>query len=345
MSKWSLLEHLTNSLERPRLGDKKPPNFWPSESSAVITNDYGEEVAIGKCRRQIFLRYLYDCFDFYPEKYKHFQPLIDRIQTDYVPPDKYLRWIWIQGELYEEYCVRQATLSGVHVASQVPAFYVSPHGWTLSGKIDEVVLNPTTILNSCVEYKSVYGFNGGIVLGTESERRRGLLGTPRESNLMQVAFYDFQVGKKQEGFENTRLCYGSRDTGKFAEYEIDVKQDESGEHFIHYSGLAPNTPGEVKSKISMENIFSQFTYVLNSLDSGNVPGRDYDHTYTEEQVEKKYERGELNKTISKRVEKRLEQKKEGKKRINKLPDLGDFWCKNCSFRKICYDSSNNPIAL
>jgi hypothetical protein len=347
MSNWSLLDHLTAGLEKPRFGDKKRPNFWPSEASAQVKNDHDEEVTVGKCRRAIYLRYLYDCYDFYPERYTHYAPLIERIRENYVHPDNYVRWLWIQGELYEEYCVRQATQTGVHIASQVPAFYISPGGWSLSGKIDEVVLNPETGKYSCVEYKSVYGFGGNFVLGSESERRRGLMGTPRESNLMQVGYYDWKVGKSDDRFENSRLPYGSRDTGRYAEYEISTEMREGDEEtFIYYRGISPHITDWTNSGISMENILGQFQYVQNCLDSGEIPARDYEHTFSEEKMNVLWQRGELSKADAGRMERRAEQIEESKAKINKLPEKGDWQCRGkCSFCRVCYDEAGNPTEL
>jgi len=344
MSKWSLLNTITAGLDRPKLGDKKAPNFWPSESAAVITNEYDEPETLGKCRRAIYFRYLYDCYDFYEEKYKHYEPLIERIRTEYIHADKYTQWIWIQGELYEEYCVKQATLQGLHIDAQTPVFLKGPN-WTLSGKVDEVIRNPDGLFVA-TEYKSVYGFNANHVLGTDIQRRNGKMGTPRDSNLMQIGIYDYQIAKKDERFANSRLVYGARDTGRYAEYEITTEcRGDDTEHFIYYSGIAPNETTETKSQITIENICCQFQYVQNCIDSGDIPSRDYTHTYSEEQLLIRMERGLLGKIDSERLQKRQIQKEAGKDKLNKLPEAGCWQCRFCSFSNLCYDRNANPINI
>lgn len=338
MSKWSLLNTITAGLSRPKLGDKKSPSFWPSESSAVKINKWGEEEILGKCRRAIYFRYLYDCYDFYVDTYKHYQPLIERIRSEYIAPDKYTQWIWIQGELYEEYCVKQATLQGIHIDAQTPVFIQMP-GWSLSGKVDEVVANPSGQY-VCMEYKSVYGFNGNIVLGTDIERRTGSMGTPRDSNLMQIGLYDYRVAKQDGRFENSHLAYGSRDTGRYAEYEITAERRDDTEHFIYYSGISPNETVEVNSGISIENIFKQFQYVQNCIDSGEIPKADFSISYPEERIELMYSRELLNKADTERMVKRLAQKEAGKEKLNKLPECSDWQCRWCPFTNVCYNKEN-----
>ena len=107
MSTWSFLSHITDFLKRPRLGQSKPPTLWPSEATCTFTDKYGEEVVEGKCRRATYFRFLNECFKYYNEKYSMYQPLVEAIRTEYIEVDNYMRWIWKQGDLYEEYCIKQ----------------------------------------------------------------------------------------------------------------------------------------------------------------------------------------------------------------------------------------------
>lgn len=335
MSNWTFIEHITNYLSRPRLGDKKPPTLWPSEASAIIKNEYGEDVVVGKCRRASFFRYLVDSYNF-TDKYSFYEPLVTNLHRNYIPPDSYMQWIWKQGELYEEYCVELAKESGVYIATQTQIYIPQLN---VSGKIDLVALNPDTGKYSSVEFKSVYGFNGNVVLGTPGDRRKGILGTPRDSNLMQIGLYQWWYADQDDQFEEGRLVYGSRDTGRYAEYKISIKED-SPKHII-YQGASPAETEPVISPITIESISEQYQSTQLNLDAGIIPPRDFDLVYSEEKIDTLYQRSLLNKADTERYEKRMKQIEDGKKPI--LPvEKSDWHCSLCSWKKICYNQDNSP---
>ena len=164
---WSFIKHISQHLERPKLGEQKAPTLWPSSATAII-----DEEVIGKCRRQSYFRFAKDSYHFDP-KYDHLKPLVDIINEHKAPPSKYLQWIWIQGSLYEDYCINLAKESGVYIGDQI-SVYVP--GYNISGKLDLIVINPETTKLHIVEVKSVYGFNANSVLGTEAQHKKNLLG-------------------------------------------------------------------------------------------------------------------------------------------------------------------------
>lgn len=337
MSNWSLVDHLTDQLLKPKLGDPKPPSFWPSEASAVINNDYEEVEVVGRCRRATWFRWLIANYKFY-SKYSVYKSLIEELNLKTLPTDKYLLWIWRAGDLYEEYITSLAKESGVYIGSQIPIYIPNSN---ISGKIDLVVINPESHKYSIVEAKSVYGFGGNSTLGTPSERAKGKSGKPKESNLMQAALYEWWFASQDETFENTRLVYGSRDTGRNGEYLISTPLNkETKQHEIFYKSINPNVTTAVNSKISIENIFSQFQYINNSLDSGTVPKRDFDLQYSEEYIDKLYERDELTKTEKEKYEKYQAYKKGESKRKIKPIIKGHWQCGLCSFKNICYISTD-----
>lgn len=337
---WSFISHVTQHISKPRLGEQKNPTQWPSEATAVIKNEYDEEVVVGKCRRQAFFRLMLDSYAFDSQKYGFYQPLVENIQLLSIPTDPYLRWIWKAGELYEDMQIDLAKRSGVYVADQV-AIYVPSHN--VSGKIDLVAVNPETSKLKALEFKSVYGFNANSVLGTPAERKRGKMGTPKESHLMQIGIYDFWYASNDERFESSSLIYGARDTGRFSEYSIFTEEDEeTGLHPISYQGLSPVPTGRVTTQITMENVFENYKYVAACVDGGTIPDRDFDAQYSDEKIETLYERGELNKTDTAQHEKRKKQIAEGKTRIVKKVKKGDWQCRFCNYKDICYDSESNP---
>lgn len=344
MNNWSFISHITNYLARPRLGDQKAPTQWPSEASYSSTNEHNEEAIVGKCRRSAFFRLLLDNYNFSP-KYDVYKHLVEDINSRKLPTDTYMRWIWKQGELYEDYCVQMAKESGVFIAGQT-AVYVP--ALNVSGKIDLVVINPITEKYQIVEVKSVYGFGANVVLGTPGQRKKGLLGEPRESHLMQLGIYQWWYANAREEFGPGLLTYGARDTGRFAEYEVTVEEVEVDgvvKNYIFYQGNSPNSTPKVNSGITIEGMGNQYREIAKSVDSGLPPKRDFELLYSEERLNELHERGELSKKDSEQLVKRKQQISEGKTRLVKPVEKGDWQCRLCNYRNVCYNEDKSPREL
>jgi hypothetical protein len=324
---FSFIETITAQLGRSPLGEQKAPTLWPSAATGFQDNKI-----IGKCRRQAFYRYVTDSYNF-SEDYEHYKDLVEALNETKEPPSKYLKWIWRAGELYEQYCIDLAKEAGVFVATQV-SIYIPPVN--VSGKIDLVVVNPETNKYQIVEVKSVYGFNANSVMGTDSQRKKGFLGEPRDSHLMQLGIYQWWYGKPN-GFDSGLLVYGARDTGKYSEYLVTVEHvEEHGEDFIFYQGNAPCVTKKTNSGISMQAVMRNYKFILDSLESGEVPDRDYYLSYTEEMIDALYEAGKLNKTDTAQYEKRKKQIEEGKTKIVKAVQKGDWQCRFCDYQSYCH---------
>ena len=345
MSEWSFITHITDYMARPRLGDSKPPTLWPSEASAVLVNEYDEEHVVGKCRRASYFRLLLDSYDYFEDKYSFYKPIVEALHLEKIPVEPYVRWLWKQGDLYEQFCIDIAKNSGTYIADQVQVYIPELN---ISGKIDIIVIDPTTKQLRIVECKSIYGYNENTILGTPAERKRGKLGTPRESYLMQLGIYQYWTGAKEE-YGDALLVTGARDTGRYAEFNLVVKQDESIEddnsNYIFYSGNSPCQTEEVNSGISIENIFEQYQSTTKCLDSGTIPKRDFELQFSQDKIDKLYDRGLLSKKDTEQHRKRKEQIAAGKARPVKAVDKGDWQCRLCAYKNICYQEDNTPRDL
>jgi hypothetical protein len=333
MSNWSFIDHCTNYLNRPRMGDPRAPNLWPSEASAIIEEE-GQQKLVGKCRRAVWFRWLSDNISYYkdPEAISAYEPLYKLLKSRTLPPSPYTVWLWRAGDLYEEYLTQLAKEGGVYVASQVSVYIPELQ---ISGKKDLVIIDPETGKLSTIEVKSVYGFGANTVLGTPSARGKGELGVPRESNLMQIALYEWWADAADEQFQAAKLVYGSRDTGRYAEYNVWTEGDS-----ILYSGVAPNITKPITSKITISSILAQYKYVDDSYKNRVVPARDYDLKFSEEKIQELYEAGKLNKTETEKHEKLLAYRKGESKRKIKPVVKGHWQCDLCSFKNICYKSTD-----
>lgn len=339
---WSFINHITNYLDRRILDEQKHPTLWPSEATSIITNDYGEQEVVGKCRRANYFRYLMDLYSFDDEAYSKDKELIKSLHKNSIPADTYVKWIWKQGEIYEEYCVDLAKQAGVFIATQV-AVYIPK--LNVSGKIDLVVINPETHKYHIIEVKSVYGFNANSVMGTSSNHKKGELGKPKESHLMQIGLYQWWYGNVHEEFAEALLIYGSRDTGRYAEYKVTVEKAEDGLDYIFYQGNNPVITEKINSGITMQSICTQYKLIKDCVESGVIPSRDYELAYSDEKIHLLYQRNELNKTESAQYEKRLAQIAEGKEKLNKQVERGDWQCDYCQYKNICYDYEKKPREL
>ncbi len=337
---WSFITHITNYLGRPGLDEQKAPTLWPSEATSLITNEYGEQVVLGKCRRANYFRYLIDSYNF-SENYSHYKDLVEDLKKNTSESDIYLRWIWKQGEIYEQYCVDLAKESGVFISGQTSIYIPKLN---VSGKIDLIIVNPETHKFHIVEVKSVYGFNANKVLGTPGERKKGTLGEPRDSHLMQIGIYQWWYGNTYDHFGEGLLVYGSRDTGRYAEYKITVEKDEdSGFDYIYYQPHAPWPGDKINSGICIQSICKNYELIKSSVeDNKTIPSRDFELQYSDDKLKLMYDRGELNKTETTQFEKRQAQIAEGKEKLNKQVEKGDWQCALCQYKNYCYTEEGEP---
>jgi hypothetical protein len=179
-----------------------------------------------------------------------------------------------------------------------------------------------------------------MVLGTASSRKKGVLGTPRDSNLMQIAIYHWWFADST--FEYSRLLYGARDTGRFAEYQVRVLEDNNT---IQYRPIYPIVGDWTTSPITINSILQSYSIVQNSAWKNVLPPRDYKLKYDFDDILYLYNQDELGKTDTVQFEKILERRKENEELIAsgkspkvelKLPDKGDYQCKFCQFQDMCY---------
>jgi hypothetical protein len=199
----------------------------------------------------------------------------------------------------------------------------------------------------------VYGFGGNVVLGTPSERRKGGSGKPKDPNLMQTALYHWWHASEDDAYEESRLVYGSRDTGRYGEYLVKT-ENVDGVVEILYKPHTPNPGAWITSGITINSILEEYRNQQLWLDAGTIPARDFNILYGEEELAELYAEGELNKTEVQQYEKVLERREENKALIQngdkpkkelKQIEKGHFACSFCSFSPICYDKNNVPRTL
>ena len=371
---FSLRGHLSAWLKKQRMGDSKAPTLWPSAAGALDKDGTFH----GTCRRQAFLQYLLPLVN-YSEKtddrYKFWRDLVREVHEKVILPDKYQLWLFKNADLYESYIVEQAKESGIFVAGQVPIYIAK---YNISGKIDLLSKNPETGKYIIDEVKSVYSYGADAVLGKNFERFYNFSGEPRTKNLMQVSLYQWHLAN--DTYDNARLSYGDRGTGKYAEYEVAVDK-ESGT--IRYRCIDPVITDWKTAKYTIHDMLEFYKQIQIAADQGNMPGRDFAMKYSLDQlnnyVNQQYEiieldkedadvvtyktvedfvsgaegkkgrkfriedkgAGAISKTTAEQYVKYKDRVANGGRQV-KEPRDGDFECSYCPFRKFCYDDNGDP---
>lgn len=375
MNSFSIMNHVTNWLMRPRLGDDKPPSFWPSNASATDKNGN----VYGMCRRQQFFGYLRLVVKYSSKsdhKYDFWIPTVEEIEKDLVPTSKYFYWIWEQGKLFEDHMLDLAKESGIFIGTQIQVYIPKEN---VSGKIDLIAYNPLNDKNIIVEAKSVYGPGGEHVLGTTFERKNGIMGEPKSNNLMQIALYDFHYA--DETFDNSQLVYGDRGSGKYLVYEVDVNK-ETG--IIRYRCIDPYISEWVIVQYTIFDILNTYTWQQENVDKNRIPDRDFALKYSEKRlwelvdesyfivecdkegeetdikfktiqefldagkdkksrkfVVKQKDKFSISKDVAEKFVKYIDRKTNGGRQV-KMPDSGDWNCRFCQFQNYCYKADGSP---
>jgi hypothetical protein len=169
---------------------------------------------------------------------------------------------------------------------------------------------------------------------------------------MQTAIYEWWYASGLDQFEHSRLIYGSRDTGRYAEYKIRTETQENGMIKIFYKGIAPNVTPEKESPITINSILVDgYQYVQQHVDSGVIPPRDFEIQYSAEKIIQLYERGELTKAeiiqyekLQARIQVNVERAAVGKAPLKDLKPIekGDWSCSHCQWQAVCYNEDNTP---
>jgi hypothetical protein len=81
------------------------------------------------------------------------------------------------------------------------------------------------------------------------------------------------------------------------------------------------------------------------LEDNLIPPRDYELKYSEERIEQMYQDGLLGKVDTAQHEKRKKQIEEGKSRVVKAVEKGDWQCRFCDYKNVCYDRDQQPVEL
>jgi hypothetical protein len=171
---------------------------------------------------------------------------------------------------------------------------------------------------------------------------------------MQIALYHWWTASEDDAYEESRLVYGARDTGRYGEYLVKTETHKDGKIDILYKAHAPSTGPWITSSITINAILTEYKNQQLWLDSGIIPGRDFEILFDETKLAELYAADEMTKTDREQYEKVIARRKENlerqaqglelKKELKQI-EKGDWHCNLCQYRKICYDNENKPRIL
>lgn len=331
LSQIRIWNKLDEQINKQRFTGQRRFSLYPSEASVVYRDEETGKAKIwGTCMRKAWYRLMK-----FPE-------------SD--PPSVKAKYIFAFGNMIESFVVDLLKQAGLYNNNSVKFFDFES---TVSGELDIVASVPVNNEEKYIilEMKSTWG--GRISNGYESGsakhlfehyegrgRNRHLVkGFPKENNLLQLLIYLYEF-KDDPNLLGGKLLYLLRDNMNRTEFDVTIQYDKT------YKKYRPVVNGEIIKGFFVEDIFDRYEYLLNRIKNdlqlikdGKVtknelepPGREFILEYTDDDVEERYENGEISTT-------KYNNYKKGKAK------LGDYQCSYCSYRSLCYnlDSNGNVI--
>ena len=184
MDSFNLIELTDRFLERDRtVTEERLPHMYPSEARCICENT-GK--VLGNCLRSSYYR------------------LTGIEQTN--PPNARFHYIFMLGNLVEEFLVNRWKEMGIWLDGNVP-FSDIDHGYIVSGKIDAFIRNwtqRTQIIG--VEVKSFYGYHATReIIGSTNQE-----GRPKIDQLLQTLYYAERY--RDRGVPGFKMAYLARDS-------------------------------------------------------------------------------------------------------------------------------------
>lgn len=304
MKIWPLIN---GRLANPPLIDERMSRaFWPSDASFTFELD-NRKVHLGGCRRKQFYRF------------NQFPP--DQRGSDFST-----QWVLNAGHFFENLLGDEFKKAGVFLGAEVTADIVRtmPDGgqYRISGRMDFLILNPTTGQVELVECKSTAGYMAAGLVTPSKEKGFA----PKPEHVLQCIPYLVWLGLPNQGQKDPRanLLYLTRD-GDVGEHEIYL--DKTDGHIV-----IENSAGVHHWKhMTVQSVFESWDYLYACIRDNKVPDRDYELLWSRETILWKLAHGELNKTDTKQVEDRVKSGFAGQ-----LLDKGDWNCGYCEYSKGCW---------
>lgn len=280
----------------------------PSSASVKYRNSHDEVVTAGKCLRQ---------------QYYQQTGVPEEGQTDFGMTMKQRA-----GDVWSDYFAERIKEAGFWMGDEV-RFYNEQ--LNLSGRVDAIVRDENSNEKIGVEFKTVGMFTkkGKITHAPSAPL------APGEDHVMQCMLYLYHW--IPEGINKWSLVYICRDSFEVGEHVIRLEVGEDG---FHYPVIS-NDMGVTEWKhLRLEDIIARWQQLELALKDEEVPDRDYDIQYSNEQIKAMYDTSRLNKTTKAKVDRFV--KREGWDTESPVVEMGDWRCRFCAYAVHCHKSEINP---
>lgn len=308
----NITEELTRVLFSSPVPKMRVPHIYPSSASASFHHPrYKEDMVIGGCLRQSYLRFMGEI----PS---------DR-DTPLGPGSAEV------GSVLEDAVKNWMLRAGIFLADQIP---VSIPEYNVSGRADFMVKKGNNICG--VEMKSKEGYHGMMTVMKEDNEGNYRPAFDHMAQGMVYLWYFRDVIPKSYNFVINKwiFLYVLRDNGSMAQHDLLLGADG---YPIIENQKYPN--GARIPLFGIQHIRDRWETLNNYISSKTVPPRDYELIYTKEKLKNMASQNRMTKLQCASVEKGQFAKAVHSWNKEKL---GDKPCQWCEFKSKCWGLNGNP---
>lgn len=210
------------------------------------------------------------------------------------PSSIYLNQTAFVGKAVERALIDRWKSMGIYVDSGVKFFN---RDVILSGEMDAILKNPlTNTLYGC-EVKTYYGYKAERGLkGVKREQKTGraFYGKPKDYQFLQALLYAWEY---REELPEYRLYYFERGTGERFEFEVGLDRTDPTQ--LCWWRQMPGADwtmfdsAPVMQPFSVKDVHDRYITLLQYARDRELPPRDYQFNMEDEEVEYRYEIGEV----------------------------------------------------
>ncbi len=308
----------------------------PTGASALMKNERGEEVLVGKCLRQVW---------YSKKRVPRTNPANDNSQFIFMMgnmAEEGLQQAWTDaGVLLESNAKIRANIAKnpetddeIMLSGEVDAIVRMAHDEVIDG-VPRTVIDPSRAIG--IEVKSKWGYGAKKVMqgSKDSTYEHGF---PQIEHLMQTALY-LHTRKAFEDFHNVEIpyfviCYIGRDNGLHKSFRVELSDGYEGRIIVKDMNGNEIKPKVEKSldwgvqarpiELTIDMMRERYLQQIENLKSDTPPAREFDLRYSDEKAERLFNAGELSKTKF---------NEHGKK---PLAEIGDWNCSYCDWKGVCY---------
>ena len=309
----------------------------PTGASALMKNERGEEVLVGKCQRQVW---------YSKKRVPRTNPATDNNQFLFMmgnAAEDGLQKAWENaGILLESNAKIRANIAKnpetddeIMLSGEVDAILRWTEMRTGDDGVPRMHIDPKKAIG--IEVKSKWGYGAKMVMqGNKTSTYEH--GYPQIEHLMQTALY-LHTRKAFEEFHDVEIpyfviCYISRDNGLHKSFRVELSDGYDGRIIVKDMNGNELKPKAEKSlewnvqvqqmELTIDMMRERFLMQIENLKSDTPPPRDFALRYSDEEAERLNSVGELSKTKF---------NEHGKK---PLSEIGDWNCSYCDWKGVCY---------